>query len=85
MCELVLLIIPVLEVDEDAQVMRSCDHTHARASKLGAQLVVPLCTDTLLGAVDVEGGNWRVEGAEFGVFRVGCVSSTFQLHCKCQY
>lgn len=66
MCELVLLIIPVLEVDEDSQVMRSCDHTHARASKLRAQLVVPLCTDTLLRAVDVEGGNGRVVGCLFG-------------------
>jgi hypothetical protein len=66
MCELVLLIIPVLEVDEDAQVMRSCDNTHARASKLRAQLVVPLCTDTLLRAVDVEGGNGRVVGGLFG-------------------
>lgn len=25
-----------------------------------------------------------LEGAEFGVFRVGWVSSTFQLHCECQ-
>lgn len=66
MCELVLLIIPVLEVDEDAQVMRSCDHAHARASKLRTQLVVPLCTNTLLGAVDVEGRNGRVVGGLFG-------------------
>ena len=66
MCELVLLIIPILEVDEDAQVMRSCDHAHARASKLRTQLVVPLCTDTLLRAVDVEGRNGRVVGGLFG-------------------
>lgn len=26
-----------------------------------------------------------LEGAEFGVFRVGCVSSTFQLHLSNQY
>jgi hypothetical protein len=25
-----------------------------------------------------------LEGAEVGVFKVGCVSSTFQLHCECE-
>jgi hypothetical protein len=43
--ELVLLIAPVLQVDEDAQVVCSSNHTHACA---------------FLGTVDVEGGDRRV-------------------------
>lgn len=66
MCELVLFIVPVLQGDEDAQVVRSGNHAHACASELGAQLVVSLCADALLRAVNVEGGHGRMVGGLFG-------------------
>jgi hypothetical protein len=58
--QLVLLVIPVLERDEDAQVVCSRHDTHASPSELCAQLIVAPCADTLLGAVHVEGGDGRV-------------------------
>jgi hypothetical protein len=60
MCELVLFIPPVLQGDEDAQVVRSSHDAHACTGKLRAQLIVASCGDALLWTVDVEGGNGRV-------------------------
>jgi hypothetical protein len=59
-CELVLFIVPVLQGDEDAQVVCSGNNAHACAGKLCAKLVIAAGNDTLLGAVDVEGGYGRV-------------------------
>jgi hypothetical protein len=70
-CELVLLVVPVLQIDEDAQVVCSSDHAHACSSELRAQLVVSPRADALLRAVDVEGGNGRVVGGLFGEVRDG--------------
>lgn len=70
-CELVLLVIPVLQCNEDAQVVRSSHNTHTRTSELGAQLVVSLRTYALLWTVDVEGGNGRVVGGLLGEVRDG--------------
>jgi hypothetical protein len=66
MCELVFLVAPVLQANEDAQIVRSSHHTHACTSKLRAQLIVASCSNALLGTVDVEGGNGRVMGRLFG-------------------
>src|SRR5690242_5229267 len=66
MCELVLLVIPVFQGDEDAQVVRSSNHAHACTSEFGTQLVVSLRANALLGAVDVEGGHGRVVRGLFG-------------------
>lgn len=69
MRELILLVIPVLQVDEDTQVVCSSDHAHASSSELRAQLVVSPRADALLGAVDVEGRNGRVVRGLFGEIR----------------
>jgi hypothetical protein len=66
MCELILFVVPVLQGNEDAQIVRSSDDAHTCASKLCAQLVVSFRTNAFLGAVDVEGGNGRMMGGLFG-------------------
>jgi hypothetical protein len=58
--QLVLLVIPVLERDEDAEIVRAGHHAHACSGELCAQLVVAPRADALLGAVHVEGGNGGV-------------------------
>lgn len=57
MCELVLLIVPVLEGDEDAQVVCASGDAHTCAGELCAELVVATGNDALFGAVNVEGGD----------------------------
>jgi len=59
-CELVFFVVPVLEGDEDAQVVCPRSDAHACSGELCAQLVVALGTDALFWAVDVEGGDGRV-------------------------
>ena len=66
MSELVLLVVPVLQRDEDAQIMCSSDNAHTCTSEFCAQLVISLSTNALLGTVDVEGGYRRVVGGLFG-------------------
>lgn len=69
MCELVFLIIPVLQRDEDAQVMCASNDTDVGASELRAQLVEASRDDALCGAVDVEGGDRGMVGRLFGKIR----------------
>lgn len=69
MCQLVLFVVPVLQRDENAQVVRSCHNPHTGASKLCAQLVISSCADASLRAVDVKGGNGRMVGGLFGEVR----------------
>ena len=69
MCELVLLVVPVLQRDEDAQVVRSRYDAHTCAGKLCAQLIVSFCGNAFLRTVDVEGGDGRVVGGLFGKIR----------------
>lgn len=69
MCELVLLVVPVLQIDEDTQVMCASNHAHARSREFRAQLVVSPRTDALFRAVDIEGGDGRVVGGLFGEVR----------------
>lgn len=69
MCELILLVIPVFQCDEDAQVVRSSYNAHTGASELCAQLVIPSRAYAFLGAVNVEGGDGRVVRRLFGEVR----------------
>ena len=66
MCELVFLIISLLEGDEDAQVVLPRCHFDTGTGEFGRYLVKSPGSDTLLRAVDVEGGNGRVVGGLFG-------------------
>lgn len=54
MCELVLLIIAMCEVDEDSEVVLSRGDFDTRTSKLGRQLIKPTCSNALFRAVDEE-------------------------------
>jgi hypothetical protein len=56
-CELVFLVITVLQGDEDSQVVSASDDTHARPGKLCAQLIVASCTDAFLRAINIKGRN----------------------------
>lgn len=69
MCQLVLLVIPVLQCNEDAQVMRARLHAHTRPCKLCAQLVKAPRADSLLGTVNVKGRDGRVMRRLFGEVR----------------
>jgi hypothetical protein len=71
MCELVLLIVPVLQGDEDAQVMCAGGNAHTCAGEFCAELIVATRDDALLGAVDVEGGNGGVVRGLLGEVRDG--------------
>lgn len=66
MCELVLLVSPILQRDEDAQVVRSRYNAHACTGELCTQLIIPFRADALLGTIDVEGGHGRVVGSLLG-------------------
>jgi hypothetical protein len=59
-CELVLLVVAVLQGDEDAQVVGTGDDADVGARELCAQLVEAAGNDALGGAVNVEGGDGRV-------------------------
>jgi hypothetical protein len=76
--QLILFIVPVLEGDEDAEIVCSGDDAHAGTGKLCTELVVASCAYALLGTVDVEGRDGRVvrgllgevgNGHELGVTR----------------
>jgi hypothetical protein len=58
--KLVLLVVPVLQVDEDTQVVVSGNDFDAGSRELCAQLVVSTRRDSFLGAIDPESGDWRV-------------------------
>lgn len=60
MCQLVLLVVALLQCDEDAQVVSARNDANACASEFGAELVESFGLDTLLRAVDIEGGDRRV-------------------------
>jgi hypothetical protein len=66
MGQLVLLAVPVLQLDKDAQIMGSRRHSYACSSELCTDLVVSSGDNALLGAVDIESGDGRVVG---GLFR----------------
>lgn len=66
MRQLVFLIIAILQRYENAQVMRPSNDANICSGKLRTQLIVSPCDDSLLRAVDVEGGNGRVVGGLFG-------------------
>jgi hypothetical protein len=66
MCKLVFFVTPVLQGDEDAQVVRSGHNAHACTRELRAQLIVASCSNALLRTVDVEGRNGRVMGRLLG-------------------
>lgn len=71
MCELVFLVIPILQGDENAQIMCSSYHSYACTSELRAKLIVAPRANTFLGAVDIEGRHGRVVGGLFGDVRDG--------------
>lgn len=60
MSQLILLIISIFEVDEDAQVMCSWCDSYTGACEFGAYLIETAGTDTLHGAIDKEGGHRRM-------------------------
>ena len=61
MCQVVLLVIAVLQGDEDAQIVRAGDDADAGAGKLCAELVEAARRYPLFRAVNVEGRNgWVV-------------------------
>lgn len=60
MSQLVLFVVPVLQRDEDAQVVCSSHHAHACPGEFGTELVISSRADAFLGALDVEGGDRRV-------------------------
>lgn len=69
MCKLVFLVIPVLQGDEDSQVVGSSHDTHTCAGELCAQLIIASCADALLGAIDVEGRDWGMMRCLLGKVR----------------
>jgi hypothetical protein len=69
MSQLVLFVVPVLQRDEDAEVVCASHHAYACSGELGTELVVAPCADAFLGALDVEGGDGWVVGGLFGEVR----------------
>lgn len=57
MCELVFLVVPVLEGNEDSQVVGSSHDPHTCTGELCAELIIASCTDALFGTIDIEGRN----------------------------
>jgi len=60
MCELVFLVVSVLQIDEDAQVVCTSHYAYARAGKLGTELIVAPRADAFFRTINVEGGDWRM-------------------------
>lgn len=58
--KLILLVVPSVQIDEDALVVDARNDLDAGAGEFGAQLVKAIGRDALFGAVDVEGGDGRV-------------------------
>lgn len=67
--ELILLIIPLVQSNEDSQVMDSRSHPYARTSELRAQLIVTLRGNTLFWAVHPECRDRRMVGCLLGYVR----------------
>jgi hypothetical protein len=65
-CQLVFLVTPACQCNEDAQVVCSSNNTDVGTGELGAELVEASRGDALLRAVDVKGGDRRVVGGLFG-------------------
>jgi hypothetical protein len=66
MCKLVFLIVSSLEVDEKSEVMCAWCYSYASPSKFGTELVKAAHADAFDGAVNKEGGDWRVVGGLLG-------------------
>jgi hypothetical protein len=64
--QLVLLIVPVLQSYENAEIVGSRNHAHACSGELGAELVVASCADAFLGTVNEESGDGWMMGGLFG-------------------
>lgn len=56
MCELVLLLIPIVKGYENAQVMCSSRDSYTRSCEFGAEVVISTSSDSLLRAIDIKGG-----------------------------
>ena len=57
MCQLILLIVSIFQVDKYAQVMCSGCDSDTSTCEFGAYLVETACADTFHGAIDKEGGD----------------------------
>lgn len=80
MREPVLLVVPVLQLDEDPMVVFTGTDADAGARELGADLVVAASRDASFGTVDVVGGDRRVMGGLLG--QVGYLDpGTVAVHC----
>ena len=60
MSQLILLIVSVFEVDENAQIMCSWCDSYTGACEFGAELIETAGADTFHGAIDKEGGYRRM-------------------------
>lgn len=66
MCKLVLLIIPVLQRNEYAQVVCASNDADIGACELGTELIEASSGDAFLRTVDIESGDRRVVRGLFG-------------------
>lgn len=60
MCQLVCLVVPLLQRDENAKIVLAGHHLDRGASELGCDLVETLGVQALLWAVDIERADGRV-------------------------
>lgn len=58
--QLVGLVVPPFQRDENAQVVLSWADLDGGAGELGADLIKPTGVKALVGAVDIKGTNWRM-------------------------
>ena len=63
--QLVFLVVALLDIDKNSEVVLTRAHANAGAGELGADLIEPARRDASLGAVDIEGRDWRVVGGLF--------------------
>ena len=54
MRELIFLIIPLLQRDENAEIMRASRDSDIRACELRSNMIISSCIDPLIGAIDPE-------------------------------
>ena len=64
--QLVLFIIPLLDVDKNPQVMFTRYHADARTGEFSTDLIKTPSRHSAFGAVDIESGHWRVVRCLFG-------------------
>jgi hypothetical protein len=69
MCKLVLLIVPILQRNENSQVVRARNDTNACTREFSTELIESSSYDALFRTVDIESGDWRVVGGLFGQIR----------------